>query len=164
MYIQGRFCSIFGYIIVTFTAKKEHSSVSFGQSSAVNTAAAHHERQTVSVRYTKAPSHQLQDTEEEITRKFDNPIYGTENDKVKGIATETEHMDQSRLLSMSLPDHEFDNPIYATEDTENAYSMITDASTHDGETNRQLQATYESVHDGQLPSSYRPLINGAFGQ
>ena len=141
---------------MTLTAKKERI--------VVQSNTAHHERATVSVRYTKPSSHQLQYVEEEIARKFDNPIYGAENDKVKERAREPEHMDQSRLLSMSLPDHEFDNPIYATEETENAYSMINDASTHDGETNRQLQATYESVHDGQLPSSYRPLINGAFGQ
>ena len=143
-----------GIIIMTLAAKKER----------IVTNTAHHERPTVSVRYTKPTSHQLQDTEDEITRKFDNPIYGDENDEVEGRARYTEHMDQSRLLSLSLPDHEFDNPIYATEETENAYSMITDTSTHDGGTNRQLRASYESIQDGQLPSSYRPLVNGEFGQ
>lgn len=139
---------------MTSTAKKEHGVVSHGQSGAANTA--HHGRPNVSVRYTKPSSHQAQDTEEAVTRIFDNPIYGTDNDKVNGgVKT-----DQSRLLSISLPDHEFDNPIYATKETENDYSMITGTSAHKDETNSELQTTYESIHDGQLPSSYRPLING----
>jgi hypothetical protein len=83
---------------------------------------------------------------------------------VKERTREIKHVDHSRLLSTSLPDHEFDNPIYATEEPENAYSVVNDASsTENSETNRQLQATYESIDDGQLPSSYRPLVNGAFG-
>ena len=138
-------------IIMTLAAKKE----------CIKTV--RHEVPTVSVRYTKPPPH---NTEEDVTRKFDNPIYGTdENDKVKERAREVnKHVDQSRLLSMSLPDHEFDNPIYATEEPENAYSLITDASIQDDdETNKQLQATYENIDDGQLPSSHRPLVNGAFG-
>jgi Cft2 family RNA processing exonuclease len=83
---------------------------------------------------------------------------------VKERSREVKHVDHSRLLSTSLPDHEFDNPIYATEEPENAYSVVNDASIQDSETNRQLQATYESIDDGQLPSSYRPLVNGAFVQ
>ena len=149
--LNTKLCVLYyGYsIIMTLAAKKERIKT------------VRHEVPTVSVRYTKPPSHS---TEEDVTRKFDNPIYGTdENDKVKGRAREVERVDQSRLLSMSLPDHKFDNPIYATEEPENAYSMVTDVSAQDSETNRQLQATYESIDDGQLPSSYRPLVNGAFG-
>lgn len=122
---------------MTLTAKKVHNSVSPGQSRAIHTA--NHGKPAVSVRYTKPSSHQARNTEEEITRKFDNPIYGADDDEVNG-GVKTECVDQSRLLSISIPDHEFDNPIYATEETDNDYSMITDASTHDGETNRQLQA------------------------
>ena len=138
-----------GVVIMTLAAKKERT---------------HREVTTVSVRYTKSPTHQLQDTEEmETSRTFDNPIYGEQNDKANRRAGGSKQIvDQSRLLSMSLPDHEFDNPIYATEETDNAYSMITDVSTQDDATNGQLQAaTYESIHDEQLPGSYRPLINGA---
>ena len=137
-----------GVIIMTLAAKKECT---------------HREVTITSVRYTKSPTHQLQDTEEmETSRTFDNPIYGDKNDKVNGRAGESKQIvDQSRLLSMSLPDHEFDNPIYATEETNNAYFMITDVSTQDNATKRQLQATYESIHDEQLPGSCRPLINGA---
>ena len=138
-----------GVVIMTLAAKKERT---------------HREVTTVSVRYTKSPTHQLQDTEEmETSRTFDNPIYGEQNDKANRRAGGSKQIvDQSRLLSMSLPDHEFDNPIYATEETDNAYSMITDVSTQDDATNRQLQAaTYESIHDEQLPGRYRPLINSA---
>ena len=137
-----------GVVIMTLAAKKECT---------------HREITTVSVRYTKSPTHQLQDTEEmETSRTFDNPIYGDKNDKVNGRAGGSKQIvDQSRLLSISLPDHEFDNPIYATEETNNAYSMITDVSTQDDVTNGQLQATYENIHDERLPGSYRPLINGA---
>lgn len=138
-----------GVVIMTLAAKKECTR---------------HEVTTVSVRYTKSPTHQLQDTEEmETSRTFDNPIYCEQNDKANGRAGGSKQIvDQSRLLSMSLPDHEFDNPIYATEETDNAYSTITDVSTQNDVTNGQLQAaTYESIHDERLPGSYRPLINGA---
>lgn len=149
------FCHLFLNMDTNLTpaAKKEH----------MNTA--NLETPAVPLRYTKPHPHQPQDAEQETTRKFDNPIYGDDGDEVAGGARDNEpNMDQSRLLSMSLPDHEFDNPIYATEETNNPYSTITDASTQDSETNRQLQATYESIHDEQLPSSYRPLANGTFGQ
>ena len=111
-----------GVVIMTLAAKKERT---------------HREVTTVSVRYTKSPTHQLQDTEEmETSRTFDNPIYGEQNDKANRRAGGSKQIvDQSRLLSMSLPDHEFDNPIYATEETDNAYSMITDVSTQDNATN-----------------------------
>ena len=110
----------------------------------------------VSVQYTKAPSSGVVGTEVSMARKFDNPIYGTDRDNTNDIRTDR---DPSRLLSMSEPYHQFDNPIYATEATQNAYSIITDAATHDGSTDRQ--STYENIQHmhGQPFSSYRPLIN-----
>ena len=147
-----------GIIFVTCTANKEHSIVSSGKSRNSTTAYGDQPKPNVSVRYTKPSSPQLPDSEEAV---FDNPIYGVDdNDKVNGDV----EIDPKALLSTSLPDHEFDNPIYAIEETENAYSMITDASTHNSATTGQLQATYKSIHD-ELPNSYRPLIdNSTFGQ
>ena len=58
----------------------------------------------------------------------------TDRDNTNDIRTDR---DPSRLLSMSESYHQFDNPIYATKVTQNTYSIITDAATNDGSTDRQ---------------------------
>ena len=78
--------------------------------------------------------------EPESSKAYDNPVYGSSSDNAKSVEA-----DNSRKSSMCDPEHQFDNPIYATKDTENVYSMITDASVHDGTTVSQLlQATCRS--------------------